>query len=138
VAVVRFPFAEGAHPVPWWSRPFGVTPTTSWVQIDDERLDVRFGPWRVSTRVDNVAGAELAGPYSWWKVAGPARWSFADHSLTFATRTDRGVEITFDEPVTGLDPFQIAHHPSLTVTVADPEALVRALSVGRPDGTGDT
>ena len=54
-------------------------------------------------------------------------YSIADKSLTFATTTRRGVSISFVEPVAGLVPSGVVRHPSLTVTVDDPEALVAAL-----------
>jgi hypothetical protein len=125
---MRFPFATDEGRAPWWSRLFGVTTSNSWVEVDGDRLDVRFGPWRVSTGVDNVAHARITGPYSWWKVVGPARYSVSDRSLTFATSTDRGVELIFVKRVTGLDPWRVARHPSLTVTVADPDGLASALN----------
>ena len=125
---MRFPIAEPDGSIPWWSRPFGVRPSAGYVEIDGDRLSARFGPWSVATTLGNVTSVDTTGPYSWWKVAGPARYSVADRSLTFATRTDVGVEISFSTPVSGLDPWGLAHHPSLTVTVADPDALVAALS----------
>jgi hypothetical protein len=124
---MRFPIADPQEQVPWWSRPFGVRPGRSWVEIEGDRLTARFGPWTTSTPLANVTGVRTTGPYSWWKVVGPARGSLADGSLTFATRTDVGVEITFATPVRGLDPWGRARHPSLTVTVADPDAFVGAL-----------
>jgi hypothetical protein len=124
---MRFPFAGPGTDVPWWSRLFGVSSTSGYVYIDDDRMEARFGPWSVSTPIENITGARITGPYSWWKVVGPARYSLADRSLTFATRTDRGVEISFATPVRGLDPWGGARHPSLTVTVADPESLVEFL-----------
>ncbi len=125
---MRFLIADPDGGVPWWSRPFGVRPSAGYVEVDGDRLTARFGPWCVATGVDNVTGVRTTGPYSWWRVVGPARYSLADHSLTFATRTDVGVEISFAEPVAGLDPMGVVRHPSLTVTVADPDALVAALA----------
>ncbi|HVL83279.1 MAG TPA: hypothetical protein VM367_03160 [Pseudonocardia sp.] len=98
----------------------------SWVRVHGGMLDVRFGPWRVSTPVDNVAGVEVAGPYAWWKALG-ARLSLVDRGLTFGTSPAAGVCIRFHRPVRGLDPFGLLRHPGLTVTVDDPAELVRAL-----------
>lgn len=109
------------------SLPFGVTPNRAWVQIDDEHLEARFGPWYVRTPLTNVVGTESSGPYQWSKTIGPAHLSFADQGLTFATNGERGVCIRFAEPVTGIDPFGTVRHPGLTVTVADPEGLVGLL-----------
>ena len=108
--------------------PFGVTPFTTGLDIDDGELRVRFGPWSVRTPLDNIEGAEVTGPYTWFKVAGPAHLSFKDLGITFATNTDRGVCIRFKEPVAGLVPKALIKHPALTVTVDRPDDLVAALT----------
>jgi hypothetical protein len=110
------------------SRGFGITPSNSWVEVGDGEIDARFGPWRVSTPLDNVTGATITGPYALFKTAGPARLAITDRGLTFATNGERGVLITFAEPVRGLDPLGLLRHPELTVTVADPAALAALLS----------
>ena len=103
----------------------GVTPRTSHVLVDDEWLEVRFGLWVLRTERANVASAEVTGPYAFVKVAGPAHLSFADRGVTFATNRQRGVCIRFHEPVHALPGLK---HPGATVTVEDPEGLVRSLS----------
>jgi hypothetical protein len=55
------------------SRPFGVTPQSAWVEIGGGLLKARFGPWRVTTLLNNVKRAEVTGPYALIKTAGPAR-----------------------------------------------------------------
>jgi hypothetical protein len=114
---------------------FGVTPRTAWVQITQETLAAHFGPWRVTTPLRNISGIELTGPYTFIKTAGPARLAVTDRGLTFATNGDRGVLITFHEPVTGLDPLGVLHHPELTVTVDDVDGLASLLRsrVGHAD-----
>lgn len=107
---------------------FGVTPWTTGVDVADGELRVRFGPWSLRTPLDNVEGAEVTGPYSLVKVAGPAHLSFADRGVTFATSTKRGVCIRFKQPVPALFPGAALKHPGLTVTVKDPERLVEVLS----------
>lgn len=97
--------------------PFGVTPFTT-----------GLGPWSLRTPPDNVEGAEVTGPYAWFKVAGPAHISFKDGGLTFATTANRGVCIRFKRPVAGLVPKGIVKHPALTVTVDRPDDLVAALT----------
>jgi hypothetical protein len=82
----------------------------------------------VRTPLSNVVGAEITGPYSFAKVAGPAHLSFKDRGLTFATTTKRGVCIRFREPVKGISPFGLVRHPALTVTVRPAEELVQALT----------
>ncbi len=110
------------------SIPFGVTPNRAWVQVDDEYFEARFGLWHVRTPLTNVVGTETSGPYQWFKAIGPAHLSFADQGLTFASNGDRGVCIRFAQPVRGIDPTGTLLHPGLTVTVADPEGLVRLLA----------
>lgn len=107
--------------------PFGITPRTAWVDVSDGKLAVRFGPWRLRTTVDNIAGSEETGPYSFVKTAGPAHLSFADHGMTCATNGDRGLCIRFHEPVPGIDPARRIRHPGLTVTVEQIDALREAL-----------
>ena len=110
--------------------PFGVHPGTAHVEVDRaaRRLVARFGPWRVETDLSNVHAAVVTGGYFVAKTVGPAHLSLRDRGLTFATNDARGVCITFDEPVAGIDVLGIMRHPALTVTVADPERLVAALS----------
>jgi len=109
-------------------RLLGVNPRTAWVEVTETELRARFGPWRVSTPLSNVAGTEITGPYAFWKTAGPARLAVTDRGLTFATNGRRGLRIDFHEPVPGLEPTRLLKHPELTVTVADVEGLARALA----------
>ncbi|MEU8300733.1 hypothetical protein AB0C04_26045 [Micromonospora sp. NPDC048909] len=105
----------------------GVHPGTAWVELDGERLLVRFGPWRLRTTRDNVTGVERGGPYRWWRVIGP-HLSLADGGATFGTSTAGGVCVRFDTAVPAVAPGPWLRHPAVTVTVADPEALARALT----------
>jgi hypothetical protein len=107
------------------SLPFGVLPDRAYVDVDEDRLSIRFGPWFMSTPTANIAGASLSGPYQWWKVIGPARLSLRDLGITFATSTDTGVCITFHEPIAGLLPTGAVRHRGVTVTVDAPDDLVR-------------
>src|SRR5215210_1561977 len=103
---------------------FGVLPRTAWVEVDDEDLRVRFGPWRLVTPRRNIVDGQLTGPYGFAKVAGPAHLSFADRGVTFATTTKGGVCFSLREPVPGISPFGPPLHPGVTVTVAEPERLL--------------
>jgi len=47
-----FPFAP-AYRLP--ARAFGITTATAWVEMRDESLDARLGPWRVSTHQRTTA-----------------------------------------------------------------------------------
>ncbi len=127
--VVILPFAIDR----WFglaSLPFGVTARRAMVELHHERFVARFGPWVVDTPLANIASAEVTGPYTWFKVAGPAHLSMQDRGLTFATTDRRGVCLTFREPVPGIDPWGRIRHPGLTVTVAEPERLVELLTAG--------
>jgi hypothetical protein len=119
------------------ARVFGITPSTAWVEVSDERLEARFGPWRVSTSRANVVDAVITGPYAFWKTAGPARLAITDRGLTFATTGSQGVLITFARSVRGLDPFGLLRHRELTVTVRETKRLAALLNeVGQPDHIG--
>lgn len=107
--------------------PFGVTPRTAWAEIDDDRLSVHFGPWRLRTSLDNIADATITGAFAFIKTAGPAHLSLADRGVTFATNGERAVCLQFHDPVTAIDPIGLIPHPNATLTPADPEAFVAAL-----------
>jgi hypothetical protein len=107
------------------ARLFGVTPERAWVELSEEALEARYGPWSVRTPVHNIAGAEVTGPYSFFKTAGPPRLAITDRGLTFASNADRGVCITFRSPVAGIGRIR---HPELTVTVLDVDGLAEALA----------
>ncbi|MDQ1438420.1 MAG: hypothetical protein QOK43_2049 [Acidimicrobiaceae bacterium] len=113
----------------------GITPFTSGVEVGDGELRVRFGPWTVRTPLANVEGAQVTGPYSPWKVAGPPHLSLADRGVTFATSTRQGVCIRFKEPVSALAPKALFRHPALTVTVDDAAGLVDALEARVTSGS---
>ncbi|MGH9245469.1 MAG: hypothetical protein ACRD29_14370 [Acidimicrobiales bacterium] len=110
------------------SLPFAVTPRTAYVEVRGGELHVRFGLWSLTTPLDNVADASVTGPYNIVKVIGPARLSFADRGITFATNRDQGVCVAFHRPVATSPPFGWLKHPGATVTVSDPDALLRSLT----------
>lgn len=124
---VRFDFAF----VPAYralSRVFGIRPSKAWVEVTDDSLNARFGPWRVTTQLANITAVDITGPYRMFKTAGPARLAITDRGLTFASNGDRGVLISFATAIRGLDPAGLIHHPELTVTVADVEGLASLLN----------
>jgi hypothetical protein len=108
-------------------RIFGVTPAKSWLEVGGGTLRARLGPWRLQTPLANISAVGITGPYAFLKTAGPARLGITDRGLTFATNGDRGVLITFREPVPGIEPTGRLRHPELTVTVADVEGLASLL-----------
>jgi hypothetical protein len=113
------------------ARLFGVTPERAWVDVGLHDFEALFGHWHVRTPMDNIARAEVTGPYSFLKTAGPARLAITDRGLTFATNGERGVCISFREPVTGIDRSGRIRHPELTVTVLDVDGLTAALTARR-------
>lgn len=78
----------------------------------------------------NVVGGVVTGPYRFIKTAGPPHLSLADRGLTFATNGQRGACVHFGVPVRGIEPTGSIRHPSLTVTVADCDAMIEALQLG--------
>ena len=126
----RFPFRfYGAVGIA--ARVFTFTEARAMVVVERGMLTARFGPWCVETTLTNIAETSITGPYSPWKVAGPARLSFADRGLTFATNAEQGVCMLFVESVPGIIPSDRVRHPGLTVTVADPAGLVTAIESAR-------
>lgn len=107
---------------------FGIRPATAHVDLTDDELRVRFGPWSLVTTRDNIVGAELTGGFGWLKTAGPPHLSFSDRGVTFATNGDRAVCVRFATPVAGIDPTGTIRHPGATLTVAQPELLLQALT----------
>nr|WP_232075551.1 hypothetical protein [Phytohabitans suffuscus] len=123
---VRFPFAFRG-PARWPLALLGVTPARAWLALSADRLEIRYGPWRLATTRGNVVGARRTGPYRWWRALGP-RLSMADRGATFGTSVGPGVCLRFATPVPALAPGGWLRHPAVTVTVSDPDALVDALT----------
>jgi hypothetical protein len=103
----------------------GVHDGTAEVVLDDVGVTARFGRFRVRTPWDNVRGAEVSGPFRWYRAIGP-RMSLADRGVTFGSSTEGGTCIRFHRPVAALFGRRRVH-PGLTVTVADPAALAAAI-----------
>lgn len=97
------------------------------VELGQDELRLRFGPFRLATPLANLAGAEVSGPYRRWRVAGPVRVSATDRGLTFATNARAGVCLSFHEPVALTSWSSRVRHPAATVTVAEPERLAEAV-----------
>jgi hypothetical protein len=104
----------------------GVTPATARVQLTPDRLIAQFGFWRLETPLANVAGAELSGPYKWYRAIG-VRLSLADRGLTFGSTTEGGVCVRFHEPVGGVLPIPGVKHPGATLTIVDRDRFINAL-----------
>ena len=99
-------------------------PTRSYVRVDDHGFEAVYGLWRVATVWSNVVGVERTGPYRAWKVAGPARLSWADRGITLAATTAGGACLRFREPVGGIEPLGVIRHPAVTLGVDDLDRFV--------------
>ncbi len=109
--------------------PFGVTPRRAWLEVQEGLLRVRFGPWRLQTELTNVDAVESSGSYTFVKTAGPAHLSLADHGVTFASNSHRGICLTFKDFVRVEAPVGHWRCPGATVTPADPDAFLDDLRV---------
>lgn len=70
---------------------FGVSPDRAFVEVTDDVLDARDGPWRVRTPLANVVGVERSGPSAEPETIGPAHLSLRNRELTFASNPDAGL-----------------------------------------------
>jgi hypothetical protein len=107
---------------------FGIVPGTTEAVVTPSSLSVRFGPWRVLTSLDNIEAIAVTGPYAFLKTAGPARLAVTDRGLTFATNGERGVRLSFQNPIRGIEPTGRLRHPELTLTLADVDGFAARLS----------
>ncbi len=108
----------------------GAIPSNSRVELRDDRVAVRLGPWRLSSSTANVARLDVTGPYRWYRAIG-LRLSLSDLGLTFGTNARRGLCIEFVQPVRS---FLGVYHPAVTVTVRQPEMLKSAIEAAAPPG----
>lgn len=108
--------------------PFAVTPRTAGVRIVGRELRVRYGPWRLRTSLDNVAGAQRTGGFQWLKTAGPPHLSLSDRGVSFTTNGDDAVCLSFRRPVPAIDPWGRIRHPGATLSLADPAGFLGRLA----------
>ena len=116
-------------------RVFGVRHGNAWIELDAERLRVRFGFWRFETEIANVDRVNLTGPYTALRAIGP-HISLKDRGISFGTNTRQGVCVLFHRPVPGRETLGLVRHPGLTVTPVAPEYLATALEAARDATTG--
>jgi hypothetical protein len=113
---------------PMWL-PFRAFPGTHGVTVtEDGHLLARYGPFRVDAPLSIVQDVHVTGPYRWWTAVG-ARLSMVDDGLTFGTNADAGVCIHFEPPIHRV--LGLRDHSALTVTVADTQGLVAAITQAR-------
>lgn len=109
----------------WW--PLGAREGRDGVTVSADTFEATYGRFVLRTPISNIASAENTGSYNPLKSVG-LRMSMADSGLTMGTTGASGVCVTFHEKVGRvIGPWS---HRGLTVTVADPDGLVRALGFG--------
>jgi hypothetical protein len=117
----RFPIRIGPR-----SRPllylFGVRDGNAFVELNGD-LDARFGFFRVSTPVSNIASWRIEGPWPWITAIG-VRTSLRHRDVTFGGNHRGGVRVDFRERVR----FGFLTIPALYVTVGDLEGFAAALT----------
>ena len=101
---------------------FGVRGNNAYVDVGTD-IDARFGFFRVTTPVGNVAGWRIEGPWHWLTAIGVRR-SFRHGDISFDGTHTGGVRIDFREPVR----FGPVHQTALYVTVEDLDGLGEALA----------
>lgn len=106
----------------------GVTHRTARVELTSDTVSVRFGPWYLQVDRNEIVEASRSGPYRPWKVIGPPHLSLSDGGITFATTPREGVCLRLRTSVPGIEPTGRLRHRGVTVTVADADGLVEALS----------
>jgi hypothetical protein len=120
-----FPYRYEPRLIPIWL-PFRVWPSAQGVTVTDGgRLIARFGPLRIEAPLSQVVHAHVTGPYRWWTAVG-ARLSLADDGVTFGTNAAEGACIHFEPRVRSV--LGLRDHSALTVTVADSQGLVDAIT----------
>lgn len=112
--------------------PWGVTPGRAWVDLDEDAVHARFGPWRMDVPYANIRRWAIQGPYRWWRVVG-VRMTLRVWDVSFGSSAKDGVYLELVRPQRWFG----TNHPALTVTVADPEAFVAALRERGIDGADE-
>ena len=117
----RFPMRLGRK-----SRPllllWGVRQGNAYVDMDGDLL-ARFGFFRFSTRMDNVARWQIEGPWLWIKALGVRR-GIKGGDISFAGVHTAGIRIDFKQRV-AWGPF---HVPRLYLTPDDLQGFAAALT----------
>ena len=101
---------------------FGVRESNAYVDLND-RLDARFGFFRISTPVDNISRWRIEGPWRWITAIGVRR-SVRHGDVSFGGNQRGGLRIDFREPVK----WGMLRPPALYVTVEDLDGLAAALA----------
>ena len=132
MATQRFPIRIGRRSR-WVVRLWTATPETSHVDLGegpDGMIDVRFGRFRFTTPIANLASWRIEGPFLWITAIGVRR-SVRHADVSFAGSPHGGVRIDFKERV----PFGFLRVPAIYVGVDDLDGLAAELTRRGIDGT---
>jgi len=88
-----------------WLRMLGVRPENAWAEVADGVFRARFGRWKISTPLDNIEEAHVAGPYRGIKAIG-FRFSLSDHGMRLRPEQARALA---DELNAVLDRWMTEH-----------------------------
>jgi hypothetical protein len=110
---------------------WGATPGRAWVELDDDRLVVRFGYVGFTTATRNLAHWRIEGPFRWIMAIGVRR-SIRGGDVTFAGSHHGAVRVDLHQPVRWLRIFRV---PAVYLAVDDLTALAAELERRGIEGT---
>jgi hypothetical protein len=120
-AVRRFPIRIGRRSRPLL-RLFGVRDGNAYVDLADD-VDVRFGFFRATTPVTNIAGWRIEGPWAWITAIG-VRNGIRHGDVAFDGTHTGGVRMDLRDPIR----FGPLRRTAIYVTVEDLEGFAAALA----------
>jgi hypothetical protein len=95
----------------------------AWVDLGEDTLTARFGWFRATSPIANIASWRIEGPWKWITAIGVRR-SFRHADITFGGSSAGGVRLDFREPIK-VGPIKT---PALYVTVENLDGLGEALA----------
>jgi hypothetical protein len=122
----RFPIRVGRRSRLLLRLAFGVRPDNAWVELGDGRdaeVVVSFGWFGFRTRLDNVAGWRIEGPWLWITAIG-VRMSLRHRDVSFDGSPHGGVRMDFRSPVR----WSVINVPAIYVSADDLDGLAAALA----------
>jgi hypothetical protein len=108
----------------WYLAIFGANESTAWVDVDDERLEARFGWSHLSTPISNITRWSIEGPWSSLTALGVRRGNFSGGDITFGGSAQGGVRVDLRRP----EKFFFLRPPAYYLTVDDLDGLAAALA----------
>jgi hypothetical protein len=117
---------------------FGLVPPLTYVEVDEEQLRVRFGPYlRLDASRSTVEAADLATGHS--PVLLPVTTTRTPKHTALSLRTARGpiVRVRFSEPQQFRTPMGLPRlRPQPSLVVLNPVYPVHSLAMSVADGEG--